>query len=273
MNWLRGTLESQRFETAITFLIIANAVTLGLETSPVIFARLGALLVGIDHAILTVFVLEMLARLAVYRISFFRDPWRVFDLLIIAISVVPATETISIMRALRVLRIFRLVSVVPAMRRVVGGLFTALPGMGSIFLLLSLVFYVSAVAATKLFAHDFPELFGSIGSSAFTLFQVMTLEGWTGEVVRPIMEVHPLAWVFFIPFIVATTFTVLNLFIGIIVSSMQAEHEIPSEKAQEALAEAQQDMLAEIRALRHEITELRASVGAREASVRAEVLG
>ncbi len=267
MPLLRRLLESNRFETAITALILLNAVTLGLETSPVLWARYGSLLYAMDHTLLAIFVLEIAARLMVYRSRFFHDPWRVFDLLVIAVSIVPATETVSILRAMRVLRLFRLISVVPSMRRVVGGLFSALPGMGSIFLLLGLVFYVSSVAATKLFAADFPELFGNIGKSAFTLFQVMTLEGWTGDVVRPVMTLHPLAWVFFIPFIVATSFTVLNLFIGIIVSSMQAEHEIPSAGDQEDLKDSQDLILAELRELRSEVAALR------RASANPEMLG
>lgn len=266
MDSLRRLIESHRFETAITFLILLNAITLGFETSPVLLSRYGSFLYALDHTLLGIFVLEILARLAVYRGNFYRDPWRIFDLLVISISIVPATETVSILRALRVLRLFRLISVVPSMRRVVGGLFSALPGMGSIFLLLSLVFYVSSVAATKLFATDFPQLFGNIGKSAFTLFQVMTLEGWTGDVVRPVMEIQPLAWVFFIPFIVATSFTVLNLFIGIIVSSMQAEHEIPRAQDQDAIMGNQEHILSELKELRREIAALR------QASNRAEVL-
>lgn len=264
MHALRQLLESPRFETAITLLILANAITLGLETSPAIMGHFGLALHVADQLLLGIFILELLAKLLVYRRDFFREPWRVFDLLVIAISVVPSTESISILRALRVIRLFRLISAVPSMRRVVGGLFSALPGMGSIFLLLSLVFYVSSVAATKLFAADFPELFGTIASSAFTLFQVMTLEGWTGEVVRPIMTVHPLAWVFFIPFIVATSFTVLNLFIGIIVSSMQSEHEIPTQVGQDQIIGDQRKILAELQELRRELATIRRERGSAE---------
>lgn len=267
MHALRTLIESKRFETAITLLILANAVTLGLETSPAIMGHFGLALHVADHLLLGIFILELVAKLLVYRRAFFHEPWRAFDLVVIAISIVPSTESISILRALRVIRLFRLISAVPSMRRVVGGLFLALPGMGSIFLLLSLVFYVSSVAATKLFAADFPELFGTIATSAFTLFQVMTLEGWTGEVVRPIMAVHPLAWVFFIPFIVATSFTVLNLFIGIIVSSMQSEHEIPSQVAQDEILEEQRRILAELRDLRFELASVRRERGLAEAEV------
>lgn len=264
MDALRRLISSERFDSFVTLLVLANAVTLGLETSPVIVARFGMALHVVDQLLLAVFVFEVLAKLVVYRRAFFHEPWRVFDLVVIAISIVPATESISILRALRVLRIFRLISSVPSMRRVVGGLFSALPGMGSIFLLLSLVFYVSSVAATKLFAADFPELFGTIAASAFTLFQVMTLEGWTGEVVRPIMALHPLAWVFFIPFIIATSFTVLNLFIGIIVSSMQADHEIPTQVSQDLIVDEQKKILAELGELRRELSALRRERGSAE---------
>ena len=267
MHALRTLIESKRFETAITLLILANAVTLGLETSPAIMRHFGLALHVADHALLGIFILELVAKLLVYRRTFLSEPWRVFDLVVIAISIVPSTESISILRALRVIRLFRLISAVPSMRRVVGGLFSALPGMGSIFLLLSLVFYVSSVAATKLFAADFPELFGTIATSAFTLFQVMTLEGWTGEVVRPIMAVHPLAWVFFIPFIVATSFTVLNLFIGIIVSSMQSEHEMPTQVSQDLILEEQRRILEELRDLRQELARVRRERGSAEAEV------
>ena len=261
MHALRNLLQSRRFENTITFLILLNAITLGLETSPVIMHHFGTALHAADQTLLAIFIIELLIKLLLYRRNFFREPWRIFDLLVIAISVVPSTESISILRALRVIRLFRLISMVPSMRRVVGGLFSALPGRGSIFLLLSLVFYVSSVAATKLFAADFPELFGTIAASAFTLFQVMTLEGWTGEVVRPIMAVHPLAWVFFIPFIIATSFTVLNLFIGIIVSSMQAEHEIPTQVGQEQMIEDQRKILSELQELRRELATFRRERG------------
>jgi len=143
------------------------------------------------------------------------------------------------------------------MRRVVGGLFSALPSMGSIFLLLSLVFYVFSVMATKLYGDAFPELFGNIAASAFTLFQVMTLEGWAGDVVRPVMATYPHAWMFFLPFILATSFTVLNLFIGIIVSAMQHEHEAVIDATQEQLQEEQGEILRELREIRHELAELR----------------
>jgi voltage-gated sodium channel len=260
---LKSLIESRRFEAFITALIFINAVTLGLETSPTAVAAFGGALAVADSAILAVFVFELLARFAVYRFDFFRDPWRIFDLLVVGIALIPATGSLSVLRALRILRVLRLVSIVPSLRRVVTGFITALPGMGSIILLLSLVFYVSAVMATKLYGASFPALFGDLGASLYTLFQVMTLEGWSDGVVRPVMEVYPTAWLFFIPFIVATSFTVLNLFIGVIVSAMEEEHEAEESAEREALQEDQDEILREIRALRQEVRELK--VGTRSA--------
>lgn len=257
MDRLKALIESRGFELLITWLIVVNAITLGLETLPDVAAKWGGLLHLLDNLLLAIFVVELAARIVVYRLTFFRDPWRVFDFIVVGISLMPSSGPLSILRALRVLRVLRLVSIIPSMRRVVGGLFRALPSMGSIFLLLLLVFYVFSVMATKLYAASFPELFGNIAASAFTLFQVMTLEGWAGDVVRPVMETHPNAWMFFLPFILATSFTVLNLFIGIIVSAMESEHEAAMETSREEMQEDQAEILREIRELRHELAELR----------------
>ena len=150
------------------------------------------------------------------------------------------------------------------MRRVIGALLHAIPGMGSIIALLALVFYVFSVMATNLFGGAYPEWFGNVGASAFTLFQIMTLESWSMGVVRPLMEVFPHAWLFFVPFILLTTFTVLNLFIGIVVDAMQSQHatENEAERAAEQaqVAQGQSDrteILTELRALRAEVAALR----------------
>jgi voltage-gated sodium channel len=254
---LRSLIESRRFDAAITAIIIINAITLGLETSERAMAAAGPLLILADRVILGVFVLELAARFLVYRGAFFRDPWRIFDLAIVSVALIPATGNLSVLRALRILRVLRLVSILPSLRRVVTGFIAALPGMGSIMLLMGLVYYVFSVMATKLFGASFPDWFGSLGASAYSLFQIMTLESWSMGIVRPVMEVYPLAWMFFIPFIVCTTFTVLNLFIGIIVSAMQAEHEVEATAERNALQQEQELILNEIRALRAEVRTLK----------------
>jgi len=220
-NRIRVFVEAPRVQNFITALIVFNAITLGLETSPDIRARMGEILSMIDRVVLSVFVVEITAKIFVYRRDFVRDGWNIFDFIVVGIALVPAAGPLYILRALRILRVLRLISVVPQMRRVVQALITAVPGLLSIVALIALIFYVSAVLTTNLFAADFPEWFGTIGASMYSLFQIMTLESWSMGIVRPVMKVFPYAWVFFVPFIMVTSFAVINLFIGVIVDAMQ----------------------------------------------------
>ena len=254
---LRALVEHPRTQKIIVALIVINAITLGLETSATARELAGGLLLTLDKLILSIFVLELLAKMLVYQRQFLRDPWNIFDFLVVGIAVMPASGNLSVLRALRVLRVLRLISAVPSMRRVVGALLNALPGMGSIVALLSLIYYVFAVMATKLYGSAFPEWFGTLGASAYTLFQIMTFDSWSSGVVRPIMETYPLSWLFFVPFVLTTSFTVLNLFIGIIVDAMQAgaQEELTAEREQ-AHADAE-TILVELRALRQEVATLK----------------
>ncbi|MEQ6202799.1 ion transporter [Sulfitobacter sp. HNIBRBA2951] len=218
-------MESSRVRNAVLAVILFNAVILGLETSKPIMERAGGLITLLDKLCLAVFVAELLAKLIAHRGRFFRDGWNIFDFVIVGISLVPAAQGFSALRALRILRVLRIVSVAPNLRRVVEGFVTALPGMASVFLLMALIFYIAAVMATKLFGDSFAEWFGTLGSSGYSLFQIMTLESWSMGIVRPVMEVYPLAWMFFVPFIMVTTFAVVNLLVGLIVNSMQDAHQ------------------------------------------------
>jgi len=254
------TLTSSRpWETFILTVIVINAITLGVETSQTIMAGpAGTVLKLFDGIVLAIFVVEIMLRIYANRLRFFRDPWSLFDFTIVAISLLPASGPLQVLRALRILRALRLLSMIPSLRRVIGGLVAALPGMGSIIVLMALVFYIFAVIATKLYAETFPEFFGSLGASIYSLFQIMTLESWSMGIVRPVMEVHPQAWLFFVPFILSTAFTVLNLFIGIIVSAMQKEHEQELlEENRQAREPEMQQILAELKALRTEIAALK----------------
>jgi voltage-gated sodium channel len=255
-------IEHPRVQHGIIALILINAALLGLETWPVAMAAAGGLIVALDMAILAVFVVEIALRLFVHRWAFWRDPWSVFDFLVVAVALVPATGQLAVLRALRVLRVLRLLSTVPSMRRVVGALLAAIPGLGSIATVLLVIYYVFAVIATKLFAAAYPEWFGSLGDSPFTLFQIMTLESWSMGIARPVMEQFPYAWAFFVPFILVVTFTMLNLFVAVIVSAMQSFNE--KEEQQQTIAAVEQvreqlgaDLHAEVRALRDEIRSLK----------------
>lgn len=224
---------------------------------------------AMDAAILGVFVAEILLRLYAHRLAFWRDPWSVFDFAVIAIALVPASGPFAVLRALRVLRVLRLLTMVPSMRRVVGALLGAVPGLISIGLVLLVIYYVFAVIATNLFAADYPEWFGSLGRSFYTLFQIMTLESWSMGIARPVMENFPYAWALFIPFILVATFTMLNLFIAIIVNAMQSfsekEHQETVSAVERAREHIESDLHAEVRAMRGEIRELKTLLSQRSA--------
>ena len=260
---LEAIVESRAFSIAITSVIVINAIVLGLETSPRVMAVAGPLLLAIDAAALWVFTIEIGLKIWLYRRRFFRGGWNIFDFTIVAIAWLPATGPLSVLRALRIIRVLRVVSLIPQMRAVVGALFKSLPGMGSILAVLMLVFYIAAVMATKLFGETFPDWFGSIAASLFSLFQIMTLESWSMGIVRPVMEQHPGAWAFFVPFIIVTTFTVLNLFIALIVNSMQTLQAETSEslRTEAVIAHDEREMLLQrIEALTDEVRQMRSMI-------------
>jgi voltage-gated sodium channel len=257
LDWIEGR-AVQRW---IIVLIVVNAVILGLETSASAMAAVGPQLRALDHLILAVFVVEIAARLLARGPGFFRDPWSVFDFAVVAIALVPASGPFAVLRALRVLRVLRLLTMVPSMRRVVAALLASIPGIGSIGLIMVIIFYVFAVIATNLFGQSFPDWFGTLGRSVYTLFQIMTLESWSMGIVRPVMEQYPYAWAFFMPFILVATFTMLNLFIGVIVSALQAQEQALQQETQAAVEHVVKDAVqashADVAALHAELRALR----------------
>lgn len=268
---LERVLNDPRSERFILVVILINALTLGLETDARVMARFGDALHWLDRIALAIFCTEIAAKLYVRRLAFFRDPWNLFDFAVVAIALIPASGPLTVLRALRILRVLRLITIVPSLKRVVGALLAAMPGMGSIVLLLGLIFYVGSVMATKLFGDQFPEWFGSIGASAYTLFQVMTLESWSMGIVRPVMETFPLAWVFFVPFILVTSFMALNLFIGVVVSAMQSEIDADRERVvTQAVADAEEPLVIEVRSMRAELQRM-AALLERNSSAAADV--
>lgn len=253
---LNRFIGSDLFRNAITTLILINAAILGLQTYE-LAPRVETALIYADQVIIAVFVVEIALKLFAQRLRFFTSPWNLFDFAVVAISVVPAAGAFSVLRALRVLRLFRLFSVVPEMRSVVEALARAIPGMGAIMLVLCVIFYVSAVMGAKLFSGTHPQFFADLGGSAFTLFQIMTLESWSMGVARPVIAEHPFAWIFFVGFIILTSFAVLNLFIAVIVDSMQSKHFDAETERQVEAHDEREVLLVEIRAMREEMSQLR----------------
>ena len=231
---------------AIVAVIIVNAITLGMETSSTLMNAAGPVILMIDRICLGIFVVEILLKLYAHCARFFRSGWNIFDFTIVLIALVPSGQGLSVLRALRILRVLRVISVAPSLRRVVEGFVTALPGMGSVFLLMAIIFYIGSVMATNLFSKSFPDWFGSLGESAYSLFQIMTLESWSMGIVRPVMEIYPYAWMFFVPFIMVTTFAVVNLLVGLIVNSMQDAH---AEESNAATDSYRDEVLARLEAI------------------------
>lgn len=276
---VRALVDSNWFTRAVLGVILLNAVLLGLDADVRTHADFGRLISVFDTMVTAIFVGEIGLKVFAYRGEFFRSSWNFFDVGVVLISLIPDAGAFLVLRVLRVFRIFRVFSVLPALRRVIDALLKAIPGMGAILAVLALLFYVTAVMATTLFSGDsrpqMQDMFGTVPASAYTLFQVMTLDGWSSEVVRVVMARHPWAWVFFLPFIVLTSFAVLNLFIAVIVQSLQEEHEqhLKEMNAQAAAQQASEGgpetadatstmaaepahLLAQIQALRGEIAAL-----------------
>lgn len=252
-NALAKWLESDLVTRFILGVIVFNAIILGLETSKVAMANFGGVLLALDAICLGIFVVEIVLKLIAYRLRFFTNGWNLFDFVIVGIALIPNSGALAVLRSLRILRVLRVISISPSLRKVVEGLVSALPGMGSVVVLMSIIFYVGAVIATKLFGQSHPEFFDSLGGSAYSLFQIMTLESWSMGIVRPVMEIHPYAWAFFIPFILVTTFSVVNLLVGLIVNSMQ---ETSGREAVDETAHHREDLMERLARIEAQLDKL-----------------
>ena len=247
---LSDILDRTDVQYAIVAVIIVNAIVLGMETSKTLMTAAGTQILWIDRLCLAIFTAEIGAKLIARGPHFFRNGWNLFDFAVVAVSYVPSAGGLSVLRALRILRVLRLVSAMPRLRRVIEGFLSAVPGMASVFGLMALIFYIAAVIATKLFGASFPDWFGDLGRSAYSLFQIMTLESWSMGIVRPVMEIYPYAWAFFVPFILVTTFAVVNLVVGLIVNSMQAAH---AEEEVAATEEYREEIMRRLEAIERKL--------------------
>ena len=257
---IKNFVEDKRFQNFIIVLIILNGITMGFETSKHYATEYATFFSLFNTFVVTSFTIEILLRIYVHRAAFFKDPWSIFDFIIVAISLVPSSAGFEIFRVLRVLRLFRLITVVPQMKKIMAALLSVIPGIASIAGLLTLFFYIFAIMATQLYGEKFPEWFGSLGESFYTLFQIMTLESWSMGIVRPIMDVYPLAWVFFIPFIFMATFIIVNLIIAIVVDAMNEMNASDEPCAVETSHTNEDASKVEIEKLREDIKELKALI-------------
>lgn len=221
---LRNYFESDGFQNLIVGVIIVNSILIGLETSPTYMKNVGFIIDQVDLVILVIFVLEIILKVYAYRLDFFKSPWNLFDSSIVLVSILPAAGSFSVFRALRIIRTLRLLKNIPKLKLIIESLLHAVPSIGWIFMLLIIVFYIFAVIGTNIFGAGYPEYFGTLGDSFFTLFQIMTLESWSSAIARPILDGIPFAVIYFVLFILIATYTTLNIFIAIVVNTMNELH-------------------------------------------------
>ncbi|MGE4220579.1 MAG: ion transporter [Alphaproteobacteria bacterium] len=267
MGLVAQIVESKKFQWFIIGVILLNAIILGLMTISDLSPETTELLQILDHICLVIFCVEIVMKLLVMRLSFFKDGWSVFDLIVVGIAVMPATGELSVLRALRVLRLMRLASAIPSMRRVVSGMFAAVPGGASVAGVLLVMYYVAAIMGTNFFGKMVPQHFGDLGTTFFTLFKMMTLEGWP-DIASDVLEVHPKAWIFFVVFIVFTTFTTLNLLFGIIVDAMEQakEEDARSKMAEQGLIVSEETNEMRLARIEDDVRHIRAMLAESQAS-------
>lgn len=248
---LQRFVDSSSFQAVVLGLIITNAIILGAETFTAVNETAGPWLLAVDRVIIYAFVIEIGTRIVAWRGAYFRNGWNIFDLLIVIVSVAAATSGLAALRAFRVLRVLRVITVIPRMRVVVSALLDSIPGIASVGVVLALIVYVFAVIAANLYGPAHPELFGNVLRAMYTLFQVMTLEGWP-DIASQVAETHKRSWIFFLTFVLIATFTMLNLFVAIVVRVVDED----SESAEAQILANQRKIMNDLGALRAEIDAL-----------------
>ena len=224
MKFIMGVLEKalhwKHTQRIITFVIILNAAVLGILTDRTLSVEEISLLEMIDKACLVIFTVELIAKLLVYRRSFWSEGWNIFDFVIVLSSIIFISSSVSVIRAFRIFRLLKALAEFPELQILVSSMLKAIPSMSWALLLLFIIFYIFGVFGSTMYGDTFPELFGDIGGSMFTLFQVMTFESWATAVARPIMEIYDYAWIYFLIFILLTAITLLNVMVGIVVEAV-----------------------------------------------------
>jgi voltage-gated sodium channel len=212
------------FEHSIIALILLNAAILGLETNPALVASYGSWFELGHHFILTAFIIE--AALKITAVSprlklYFGDGWNLFDFSVIVLALIPATGELAVIaRLARLLRVLRLISTIPELRLIVTTLMRSIPSMGHVILLMSIIFYIYAIAGYHLFHLHDPTHWETLGLSLLTLFRVVTLEDWT-DVMYTAMEAYEWAWIYFVSFVFMGTFVIINLFIAVVLNNLE----------------------------------------------------
>jgi len=244
--------ENKTFTNLIIGLILLNAIIVGLETYPAINQRYEEYLYWIDAVLLSIFTIEIMIRIigSSSLVQFFKNPWNIFDFVIVAASIVfVGSNYVIVLRIFRILRVLRAISIIPSLRKMVNALLLTIPSMGNIMILLTIFFYMYAVVGTMLFQSIAPEHFGSLHRTLLTLFQILTLDSWATGVMYPILEETSLALIYFISFILIGAFVIINLFVGVIVNNVEEANRENQPTPTDLKLEAMDKELQEIKAL------------------------
>ena len=231
---LETFIESHFVDELVAIVIIINAIALFAATSIHINDHYGWWLEKIDQCALAFFMVELGVRIYIKRLRFFKGGWNLFDLFIVILAIISQTGYFTVLRALRILRVVRLVRLFPKMTFLIASIKDAIPGIVSISCFISLFYFIFSVVAFNLFRYIGAEYFNTIGHTLMTMFQLLLYDNWSA-VVRPVQEKIPYSNLFFIIYIVVMKFTLLNLFIGLIINSMQTAARRENKRAMEML--------------------------------------
>ena len=258
-------MDSKYFEPIIIAIIVANSLLLGMETSKTLEERFGDQMRLGNQVALSIFIIEAIIKmvaLAPRSHLYFKDGWNVFDFIVIVAALIPATGQFAVVaRLARLLRALRLISAVKELRLIITALVRSIPSVGHVMMLMGIIVYIYAIMGYHFFHVDDPQNWGSLGRSCLTLFNIITLEGWT-EVMAVAMEINGYAWIYFVSFVVVGTFVVINLLIAIIINNLdEAKLERLRELEEPVTAE---ELLREIRTTRESLSRLEARIGRTE---------
>ena len=214
--------SSRIFQFSVIFIIILNAITLGVSTyelNPFVKNTIQIL----DYAITVFFVIEISIRFISEpkKLNFFKSGWNIFDTIIVIISLIPIPNNSSylLLRLLRVFRVLRLISVIPELKSIIESLLNSIKRVFYVSLLLFIILYIYATIGSILFGDVIPYRWKDVGVSLITLFQVLTLSSWE-TVMLPLQEIFWWAWIYFFSFIIICAITMMNLLISVIVDVM-----------------------------------------------------
>lgn len=256
-NKVKQFVENSIFNNFILAVIIFNSIILGMLTDANLCKIAGHWMHLSCTICVIIFTIEIGLKLYAYGKEFFKDGWNNFDFILVAISWVPTGGAFSSFRAFRVLRALRalrLVTKLEKLRIIVQAIIESIPNVGWASLLLLLLFYIFSIMGTTLYAHDFPEFFGSIGKSMFSLFQIMTLESWSMGIARPVMAQIPYSWMYFVSFILISSFIVMNVIVGIVVNAIaELSAKAKQDKLNKQLSHSSQ-LEVELEKLKQQIT-------------------